>query len=80
MPRTESKYNFGSPKEDYNAYMRQYSKMEITCDCGCKVKRGGMNIHKKSEKHKLKMSYIKSIQDLNNLSNTIKKIQLPVST
>lgn len=56
--RTISKYDFGSPKEDLNGYMRKYMAMEMKCDCGCKVRRSSLQRHMKSNKHKFIMEIL----------------------
>ena len=74
MARTESKYNFGSPKEDINKYMKEYMKIKIPCECGINIKRCSMALHKKSIKHLQQIELNKYKQQINKINMVVNQI------
>ena len=47
----ESKFDFGSPTDDYNNYMRLYGRQRITCPCGSVINKSSESRHLKSKLH-----------------------------
>lgn len=60
----ESKYNFGSPKEDLSQYMKNYHKQKYICECGCVMSIGAKSLHLKSNKHKNLSSTVQNNKEI----------------
>jgi hypothetical protein len=56
MPKRKSQFDYGSPSEDYNEYMKQYMKREVLCPCGMMIKRSTIPSHNKSNKHQMRLT------------------------
>lgn len=69
----KSKFNFGSPKENYNEYMKNYMKRKFNCECGCVVSISGKSSHLKSNKHKKNLMKLKINEKNNSKENKLIK-------
>jgi hypothetical protein len=72
MPRLLSKYeNLPSSKKEYNKYMNEYGKLKVECNCGQMVRRGGLYVHKRSNKHLQQMLIADQKQKIDDIKKTI---------